>query len=332
MQSRKKQNLEVERKIKQQKRMYAAVFAAICLAVVIVIGWVVWDTQNRRFIMTFNGERIETGDFLFISMLDGRPLDGFTRYAILDELLSVLTIMDLAERYGDGFTDEEQIANEELGASWRLWVDQETPGALGFIDNRRMGEFLNLHANVVPRLIDRLITDADIDAAFDDEMFREGLESHIAFLIEQGMEVYVKYMAQDTMESHQEAVVYLTADDDFDFDDIASRHCVLGTGLEPISLHEFEELFGVHVDDLQAGLPVGQFSFTFSPEFHGSGYYLIFYVYEHVEPDLELDEIEQEFLEFYVQNLRESIFLERVPGWVEEAEYELNYRVFDTFL
>ena len=322
MQSRKKQNLEVERKIKRQKKMYVAVFAAIALAVVIVIGWVVWDTQNRRFIMTFNGEPVSTGDFRFISILDQQPINEFTRYAILDELLTLLTIMDMADRYGVGFTPEEQAENEESGAFWRDMLEQGVTGALGFIDDRRIGEFMGLHAQVVPRLIDLLITDYEIDEI----EFEEALEQQINWLIESGTEVLVKYMAQDTTESHQEAIIELTADEDFDFDDIASRHCVLQTGLTPININDFAAEFGVEIDAWLSGLPIGQFS----PTLHGTDYYFNFYVYDRIEPELDLEEIESEFRENFIQNIRTNIFFELLPGWVAEAEYELNRRVFDT--
>ena len=326
MQSRKKQNLEVERKIKRQKKMYAAVFAAICLAVVIVIGWVVWDTQNRRFIMTFNGERIETNDFRLISILTDQPINEFTRQPLLEELLMALTVLDMGERYGVGFTSEERAGNEETAIFWRDMFEQEAPGMFGFIDTDRMGEFIGFNAQIVPRLVDLLITDYEVD---EDE-FEEELEWHIEMLIERDMEVLVKYMAQDTTESHQEAIIELMAGDEVDFDDIASRFCVLQTGLEPINLNDFAAQFGVHVDDWMAGLPVGEFSLGFSPDLHGSEYYLIFYVYDRIPPELDLDTVEREFRENFELNIRANIFFERLEEWVAEANYVLNHRVFDT--
>ena len=326
MQSRKKQNLELERKIKRQKRTYALVFAAICLAVVIVIGWVAWDAQNRRFIMTFNDERISTGDFRFVSILEQVPIDEFTRNDIMDELKTMLTIMQMAERHGVGFTPEEQASNEEMGAFWRGILEQDVPGAVGFIDDRRIGELMNVYVQLVPRLVDVLITEYEVD----EEDFEEWFELHREMLIQEGTEVLVKYMAQDNLESHNAAVVELTAGDDFDFDDIASRHCILQTGLEPISLDEFEARFNVFVDDWLAELPIGQFSPSFTPAQHGSEYYLNFYIYDRVEPELDLAEVRREFRENYVRDLKTEMFFERLPGWVAEAEYELNHRVFDT--
>ena len=326
MQSRKKQNLEVERKIKRQKKTYAAVFAAICLAVVIVMGWVVWDTQNRRFIMTFNGERISTGDFRFISVLNQTPINEFTRNEILEELKTLLTVMQMAERYDVGFTPEEQVANEETGAFWREMLEQGAPGALGFIDDRRIGEFVGLQGQVVPRLIDLLISDDDVEEEFDDEAFREELEWHIEWLIEEGSEVYVKYLALDPEDDSVDADLELSAHEEIDFDDIASRHCVLGTGLDPIRIDEFAAEFGVHIDEWFAGLPVGQPS----SRLHGTDYIFFFYVYDRVEPELDLDEVEREFREDFELNIRATIFFERLPEWVAQAEYELNHRVFDT--
>ena len=326
MHSRKKQNLEVERKLKRQRKAHLAVFAALCLVVVIVISWVVWDTQNRRFIMTFNGERVLTNDFLLMSVLTDQPINDFTRYVILDDLLRTLTLLDMGERYGVGFTPEERAENESVAAMWLGMFEQEAPGMFGFIDPARMGEFIGLDEQVVPRLVDLLITEYELD---EDE-FEEVFEMHVEWLIEQGTEVFVKYMAQDTSDSHQDAVIELTANDDFDFDDIASRHCVLQTGLEPITLQEFEMRFNVHVDDWLAGLPIGQYSPTFSPLQHGTEYYINFYVYDRVPPELDLVTIERELRDDWIQHGKMSTFFELLPGWIADAEYELNLRVFDT--
>ena len=322
MQSRKKQNLEVERKIKRQKRMYAAVFAAICLAVVIVIGWVVWDTQNRRFIMTFNGERIATGDFRFISVLNQTPINEFTRDEIMRELMTFLTVMQMGERYGLGFTQEELDENELRAAFYRELIEQNAPGALGFIDDRRMGMFFGLFEQVGTRLIDYLITDYEVD----EEQFEQELEWHIDMLIQDGSEVYVKYLALDPEADNTDAYIAIASPEETDFDEIASMYCVLGTGIEPVNIEEFAAEYGLHIDEWLAGLPVGQHSSVI----HGTDYSFIFYVYNRIEPELDLDEVGQEFREGFEQRIRSNIFFEQLEGWVLEAEYELNHRVFDT--
>ena len=323
MQSRKKQNLEVERKIKRQKKIYAAVFAAICMAVVIVIGWVVWDTQNRRFIMTFNGERIATSDFRFMSVLSQMPINEFTRDDILHELMTFLTVMQMGEYYQLGFTGEELEEIETNAAFFREIMEQGgSPGMLGFIDDRRMGEFLGLFEFVGARLIDYLITDYEVD----EEQFEAELEWHIETLIREGSEVFVKYMALDPAADNIDAAIELSAINGIDFDDIASRFCVLGTGLEPIDINDFAANYGVHIDEWFAGLPVGQHSSIL----HGTDYSFYFYVYDRIEPELVLEEVEREFRDRFELELRQGIFFERLEGWVAEAEFELNHRVFDT--
>ena len=326
MQSRKKQNLEVERKLKRQKKKYLAVFAALCLVVVIAIGWVVWDTLDRRYIMTFNGERIATGDFRFISILEDVPINEFTRYDILRELKTYVTLMQMADRLGVGYTPEEQVENEAAGEMWRGIIEQNAHIPLGFIDDRRIGEFMNFHALLVPRLIDLVIYDYEVTLELDEDMFAEELGWHIEWLVEQGTEVLVKYMALYPWEDHVEVAIELADPEGFDFDDIASRFCVLGTGLEPININDFATQYGVPIDDWLAGLPIGQFS----PQLQGNEYDFFFYIYGRREPELDLEDVTQEFRENYELNIRRSIFSRRLEEWIEEAEYELNLRVFNT--
>ena len=326
MQSRKKLNLEVERKLKRQKRTYAAVFAAICLAIVMVIGWFVWDTQNRRIIMTFNGERIATNDFRLVSILNDTPINDFTRYEILEELKSFIMVMQMGEELGLGFTDEELENTATNAAFYREMIGHHAPGLLDFIDDRRLGDFLGLFEFVGSRLVDYLITDYEVYQELDEELYAEELERHIERLIQEGTEVLVQYMALDPWEDNTEVHFELSIPGEIDFLDIASRHCVLGTGLEPMDIHDFAMEFGVPIDAWLAGLPIGQFS----PELHGSEYSFFFYVYNRIEPELDLEEITEIFREHFELSIRHRIFFERLRGWVADADVDINRRVFDT--
>ena len=104
---------------------------------------------------------------------------------------------------------------------------------------------MGLHTYVVPRLAELLV----VDYIVDEEMFEERFAWHLEWLIREGALTLIKYLAQDNPESHYAAAVDLVASDGFDFVDIASRHCILLTGLEPISLEEFSMRFGVFIDD-----------------------------------------------------------------------------------
>ena len=322
MQRRKKKNLEVERKIKRQKKMYAGVFAAICLVVVMVISWVVWDTQNRRFIMTFAGQRIATSDFLFMSQFMGQPINDFTRHEILDELLTFLVLMERGERYGVGFTAEELEEAEGIGFWTRMEVEMHNPGSLGFISDRRIGEFLTVFETVGLRLVDLLV-----DYEVDEEEFAEELERQIERQIEENTVILVQYFAAPDRNALNPGVLVLTATDEFDFYAIAEEYCYLQTGREPQELFEFMMQFGVWGDEWDlTTLPVGQFS----PTMQGTDYVFIVYIYDRVLPELDIEEITASFRESFISFRSNAVFIEMLLEWVREAEYELNHRVFDT--
>ena len=340
MQSRKKKNLEVERRVKAQKKLHAGVFAAIVLAVLIAVAWLVWDAQNRRFIMTFDGERISTGDFRFVGHVlalrqdPGAP--GFNRFQVLDELISLLAVIDMGEEYADGFTQEEREIGLDMAVSHRQWM-QEMNYSLGYIGNERMAELLGIMElwHVVPRIVEEFVERGYY--VLDEEEFAEELTLHIERLIEEGTEVYVKYMATYERDGFNEAALELVSEDGFDFDDLISRFSVLETGHEPINLTEFLAQYGIWQTWNLEGLPIGQFSSTLE----GSEYFFIAYIYDRVEPELDLEEVEEDFRESFLFSRSFGIFIERLEERVEyaheqlanpeNARFRLNQRVFDSF-
>ena len=322
MQSRKKQNLEVERKIKKQKRMYLGVFCGIVAVVVLVIGWLVWDAQSQRWIMTFNGERISTGDFRFMSHLTGQPINEFTRYDLLNELMVFLTVLQRGEAHGVGLTSDEIAANEVEARELRVLMEGGHVGALGFISDRRIGELMGAFDQVGLRLMDIFI-----EYVPDEEEFRELFDELVAHEMEQGTEIMVKFMATETRDGFDEMhALYILHQEEFDFDDLARRFCVLQTGLEPMSLDDFVFQYGIWTHEWDLRLTrVGDIS----PLMTGENYFFIVYVEEHREPELDLEELEADSREFFILQRRQGLFQELVNEWVLEADYEINYRVFN---
>ena len=326
MQSRKKRNLEIERKKKQQKMFHLGVLAAIALVAVIVIGWVVWDTQNRRFIMTFQGERIATGDFRLMGVMNQQPINDFTRHSLLNELLAYLIIMDMGNRYGVGFTPEEIQANTIEASDIRSWIEGGAPGSLGFISDRRLGEFMHAFEQIGRRLIDLLV-----EYIPDEDELREITDEHIERLIEDSTEIYVKFVAATFWDDFTDVALELVADEGFDFDDIIERHCVIGEGIEPISMFDFIVEYGAWDADWDfiRTLAVGDFTFVIP----GNEFQFILYIYDRILPEFdldELDEIKAELRENFILSRSMDIFFDMLDEWVSQAEFELNHRVFDT--
>ena len=319
---RKRQNLEIERKKRLQRKMYLGVFSAICLVVVIIIAWVVWDTQNRRWIMTFNGERVATSDFRFMAFLNQQQIDDSTRHSILFELKSYLAVLQAGERHGVGYTLEELAELTEEARQSRIMFEQGHTGMLGFIGDRRMGELLGAFERVGSRLTDLLI-----EYEPDEEEFEEMFEEVVQQEMEAGRQVMIKYMATEDRHGFDEvhAQEFLLVED-FDFDAIAARHCVLGTGLEPISLDDFITEHSIlserwEMDTVSIG--------DVSQLIEGMEHYFIIYVVEHVDPELDLEELRIEFREALITQRSRAIFMDMVTDWVDESVYELNRRVYD---
>ena len=235
----------------------------------------------------------------------------------------------MGERYGVGFTNEELFMLEQEAGRIRGLAEYNYPGSTRSMSDTRIAEFWGLHNHVVPRLIEAIITDYEVD----EDWFSETLESHIERLIQDGTEVLVIHMALDPRFDNNDVFIELSSLEAIDFGDIASRHCVLQTGLVPIRLDEFAAQFELEIEQWLwlAGLPVGQFS----PALHGNNqhgnFYLFFYVYDRILPKLDIEEIEREFREHFEQDIRTNIFFELLPGWVDESWYELNHRAFDSF-
>lgn len=322
MQKRKKQNLEKERKIKKQKKMTLGVLCGIALVVVAVIGWLVWDAQNQRWIMTLNGERIATADFRFMSHLTGQPINEFTRYDLLHELMVFTSILQRGEIEGVGLTPEELATNEVEARELRVLMEGGHAGALGFISDRRIGELMGAFDQVGTRLMDMLI-----EYVPDEEEFQGLFEELVAHEMEEGREIMVKYMATHTRDGFDEMhATYILHQEDFDFDDLTRRFSVLETGLEPMNLDEFIQRYGIWTHEWDLRLTrVGDIS----PLMTGEDYYFIVFVDEHIDPELDLEELEADAMEMFILQRRQALFQELVDEWVREAVYEINHRVFN---
>ena len=277
--------------------------------------------NNDSWIMVYKGEQIATSDFAFISVLMQQPINRFTKHEILRELLTFLVVMEMGERYGVGFTSAEIEEIEARASFFRVLLSREWHDALDFISDRRLGEFLSVFEFVAPRLVDLII-----DYVPDETIFEHEFERFMHWQVEENTEVLVKYLAME-FDGIEDVMIELF-EDDFDFDDIALRHCVKQTGLEPISLDEFAWQYGLSIDLWLAEIPIGQYS----PIQVGEDYFFVFYIYDRILPDLSpelLEIVESDFRESFIRQRSTELFFELLTVWVDEAEYELNHRLFD---
>ena len=277
--------------------------------------------KNDSWIMIYMGEEVSTSDFAFFSVLTQTPINRFTKHDLLRELLTYLVVMEMGERYGVGFTYLELIEVEARASFVRSILEQEEPGSLDFISDRRLGEFMGLFEFVMPRLAGLLI-----DYEPDEEEFKLELEQHINWLVESNTEVLVKYFATEPG-GIEEAALDLVVEN-YDFDDVILKHCVLQTGLDPINIFEFAWRYGIEIDDWLFRLPIGQYS----PIQMGGDLFFMFYVHDRIPPNTNpeiLEMIEASFRSHTINQRNEQLFFEMLQTWINEADYELNHSLFD---
>jgi len=329
MQNRKKQNREIERQIKQRKRFSAMIAVAIMLVLVLIIAFVVWDNQNRRWIMTFEGERIAVGDMLFY--VQGQMWDASDRDYAYEHLVETLTVMNRAQRHNVGMTAEEI---EEM-ESFIPFVMNEMEfitlrRSAELIGSWRYGEHLGGFGGMVrSRLMDIYAPSYTPDPV----VFQENLLQHIENNFDRLADLQVKYIASSDINDVINAYMRISdEDDDTSFDDLIREFSEFhdedeeSEGIEPTNPWGFEQFFDPddfgQVTTMQQG--------EFSPIVEGSGFYFIFHMYSREEADLI--QVEADFMEHAVLEGRVGVFEEIVQGWVTEANYNLNQRVYNDLI
>jgi len=170
--SRKKINLEIERRKTRKRRMSQSIIALIFLALFAAIGWIAWDVQTRNWILRFEGTRIATSDLQFYSTIFSSPerSDDENLDSALDQLLETLVILDQAERRGLGFTSAELNDLREDIPMILQWNGIPE----NIVSDRRAAELLN-SGILLERLLDIYVPDVPPTP----EEFAEGLEAYI---------------------------------------------------------------------------------------------------------------------------------------------------------
>ena len=188
MPDRKARNREIERMKKTKQLITKGILAAIATLVVAAIIWVVWDVQNRRWVMTFGGERIATAELSFFDVNFGNvnisTPQGYD--TIMGELQNSLAILQRAELHGITLTEEEQAIAMNNARDFSDWA--------GFtaLSIDRMAEYFSVGPFLLPQLLEIYTPYYEID--------QEEFEDYLAFV---RATAYVDWV---TMEARQLAI------------------------------------------------------------------------------------------------------------------------------
>jgi len=319
MPDRKARNREIERMKKTRQTIVNCIVAAIAALVVGALVWVVWDVQNRRTVMSFEGERIATAelDFFDINFSDWdiRTPEGYD--VIMGALKDSLAVLSRAQLHGITLTEEEQAIVLNNAREFSEWT--------GFtaLSIDRMAEFFSIWPFLRPQL-------ADIYLPPTTEIDQDEFEDFIEFA---KATAYVDWV---TMETRQLALF----NPEEDLDRVLAA---IGTPQFDALIEEFVFDFFGQVENPELMHPVelmDQLSihFGFSDENISALIAL-------QEGDYEVFELEDVTFVVYMQtrsilqeemDLLEEIFIDTIrsealqviiEGWVEATDFTVNNRV-----
>jgi hypothetical protein len=318
MENRKKRNLEIE-KAKRKKQLAAkGIFAALVLVVALAVCYQIWDTINRRTIMTFNGERIVTSDFMLFDALNETP------DVAMNQLKQTLVMRDKAAQHGFALTAEEMAQQIESAGSIREQM------SMNFISEQRIAELFSIWQIAQDHLIDEYV---DTEFEIDEEEFAEVLESQMSWILMNATDMEVKFILSNDEDELEDALKVLS-EEFATFDEMVGVLCLVHAGSETgeiavVSAMDFimEHQAWANMDDileLEEGEIFGPFEGT-------EGDFFLVQGYTRVRNEEEIETQVEAVRENFINGKRSEVFFELVDEWVLESKAVVNNRAFSRF-
>jgi len=310
--NRKKANIEIERQKKRKHLMQTLICAGIILVIAAGIGFGVWENQSRQWIMTFDGERIATSDFMFMQAQFGMfgDFEG-AREMAFDELLTTLTVINRAERHGITMAPDvrENLVHE--AEMQRQWMGAD------FISAERIADLFSIN-HIQPGLMDIYVPEYTPDPI----QFATELVEYMDMNAEDYASFEAKFVV---LHDPTEAVRIFDIETD-DFDELVREYSIY-----------YDEEWGVPTIDVRVLIS----DFDLSAEeadtlmnmqegerhiIQADDYFLVLYMYDRSEADLEV--VEATFRERFIEQRRAEIFSGLVQDWLAETPYTINQRAY----
>jgi len=315
MQNRKQRNMEIEKKLKQRRSRSAAISIAILVIVIAAISWVVWDTQSRQWIMNFEGQRIENGDFMVFQTSVGMFIQDdqeLLNELAMQDLVRTLTVLHHGNRLNLGLTAEER-AQLEFDAA-----NQIMAFGMHFTTPARLAELFGsgpVHQRLAMHYFgDYTPSEADFEAALDEHILEHGEE------LERFDAVFA---VLNTMED-----ALMVFADERDFLELVSEYCVLypETGVTEFDAREIAP--GLEPDDaaIVLNMETGHRHLIHIPAFSpdDEDEFIVIYMRDRSFPTR--DEIAEDFREHFILLNALEQFSDVLDGWIENANYRVNDR------
>ena len=333
----KKRNLEIERKL-SQRRVTSTIIMFVIIGVILAgLVFQIWSVQNRRWVMRFEGERVATSDFRFLTFMEHDNEESALN------LLKMVTLLEQrGERHGVGLTSEEREMTTIIGNSTR-WnvIDQYGVDRINFITDERIGEIFAVLDFVYPRLLDVYVpTYTPSGAEFEEEL---AIYLLTAPNIHAQTEAIV--IARDSAEE-LESVREMALLGEMSFAELEAQYNMFGfiaseeeglAGTQTQSTGDIVRARGL-IDwmgnispeaEIILGLQEGEISPVMRvPDMFVGEVYIIVYMQSRTEATEE--EIIESFTERFALSRRYEIFFEMLEQMVEYSDITINHRVYAT--
>jgi hypothetical protein len=319
--NRKVRNREIERQKRSRNRLFAGIAILALLIVAAAVSWVVWDTQNRNWILRFEGQRIPTNEFRVFMGGDSPE----ARQDALNALVERLTLIHKAEEHGVGLTDDEK-------AFW-AWLVEMQWGENHLVPMERMGEFTAaVMGEIWERLMDIYIPDMFV--VIIEDQFAVELAEYLEANLDSYVQMDVLYVMIDDREEAEDARARLLAGE-VDFYDIYREFTSWyeeGTDIDenamPVQTFVEEAMLGPSEAEMLMALQTGEVSelIEWGADF-GMESYLLIYAINREEPDEE--EVARNYRERHILTERSTMLMTLVPQWIEQANYTVNTRALN---
>jgi len=318
MESRKKQNREIEAQNKRRKLIERSIFVVVALLILGGIGFTIWNTQSMQWALRFNDERITAGEFRFFGGLFGADLsDEEMRELVLEHFVSDLAVLDRANRHSLTLDEAEMMsifasADSQLSFYEMMWGEI----IAATLPNRdRAAELLSAN-QFREQLMDLYVANHQVNEA-------ELAQAWAEFQIER----YDDFMTREVMYifNHDPGQI-IAAYDLVPERDFRTLEEFSTTSAFTMELNEFAEMFSLTWEDYDEimALEIGS-----AVPLEVEGGFVLVYLSAINSPDW--DEWEEPFRDNFIFGERAEILNGLIEGWVAEANVVRNNRRLNAF-
>ena len=311
MANRRLQNKEIERKKRQNKNTVKAIGIVAAFLLLLIVGWIIWDIHDRRFVITFNDTRIPTSEFQFYLDMIGRTPEA--RATALAEFVGTLALLERAEQLGVSIDSEDRELLQNM-----ITDQREFETFRGIPDDRLIDIFSIMWMMLHPLIAEAEFPDDVLE--FDEyelrQEFYEALEEE--FISDYDIQVFL--IAHFDLDYLDEILPSTQAvESPGEFIALIHEHCMWQSEFEeihPTPLDELYHSFDFDEETINAilALEPGEVSQVVRANDQTS---MIIYI---ISKDiLDIDELFENFKANTLDQLRIEAFFERIPIWIEDA-------------